>query len=134
MLYKAFQCCILRFICSFDFLLPFFISPEFDLKFIWLLFTSASFISPFFILSIRSKALSYVLNSSLGVLPLYLYIKSSRSTFLSNSVISLSVLSASSLNISFCLEIHGLSSSSKAYFEIILTCLWSWIALTCFSL
>ena len=52
---------------------------------------------------------------------------------MSNSFISLSLLSASSLNIYFCFEIHGLSLSSKAYFLIVLTYPWSWIDFICFS-
>ena len=121
------------FFCSFDFWAPFFISPRYFLNSFWLFFTSASLISPFLILSITSTALSYLSNSSLHVLPLYLYINSSRLTFLSNSVISLSLLYASSLNISFCFETHGLSSSSKAYFLIVLSCPCSLNAFICFS-
>ena len=119
--------------CSFNFLPPLFIPPKFILKLFWLFFTSSSFILPFLILSIKSNTLSYLLNSSLGVLSLYLYIKSSRLTFLSNSVISLSLLSASSWNIYFCLEIYVLSSSSEWYFSILLARPWSWIAFVFFS-
>ena len=106
-LYSAFFCSFRLFL-----LLPFFISPIFHLNLIWSFFASSSFILLFFILSIRSKALSYSWNVSSGVLPLYVYTKSSRLTFLSNSIVSLSLLSASSLNIYFCFEINGLSSSS----------------------
>ena len=127
-LYSAFFCSVDPFL-----LFHFFISNKLDLKFIWSFSPSVSFISPFFILLIRSKALLYFSSFSSGVLPLYLYIKSSRITFFSNWVILLSLLSASSLNISFASEVNGLSSSSQAYFLIALTCPWIWIAFTCFS-
>ena len=87
----------------------------------------------FFILSIRFKALSCLSNFSSGVLPLYLCIKPSRLTFLSNSVISSSLLSTSLLNIYFCFEIIGLSSSSSVYFLIVLTFPWVSIAFIYFS-
>ena len=89
-----------------------FISPRFDLNLIWSFFASAGIISPSFILLIRLKAISSSLNFALVVGPLYLYIKLSALTFLSNSVISSSLSSASLWNIYFCFKISGLSSSS----------------------
>ena len=53
-------------------------------------------------------------------LPLYLYITSSRLTFLSKSVIFSSLSSTSLLNISFCLEINGVSLGSYVYFLIVI--------------
>ena len=89
-----------------------FISPRFDLNLIWSFFASAGIISPSFILLIRLKAISSSLNFVLVVGPLYLYIKLSALTFLSYSVISSSLSSASLWNIYFCFKISGLSSSS----------------------
>ena len=89
-----------------------FISPRFDLNLIWSFFASAGIISPSFSLLIRLKAISSSLNFALVVGPLYLYIKLSALTFLSNSVISSSLSSASLWNIYFCFKISGLSSSS----------------------
>ena len=89
-----------------------FISPRFDLNLIWSFFASAGIISPSFILLIRLKAISSSLNFALVVGPLYLYIKLSALTFLSYSVISSSLSSASLWNIYFCFKISGLSSSS----------------------
>ena len=89
-----------------------FISPRFDLNLIWSFFASAGIISPSFILLIRLKAISSSLNFALVMGPLYLYIKLSALTFLSNSVISSSLSSASLWNIYFCFKISGLSSSS----------------------
>ena len=97
------------------FVVSFFILPKLGLIFfIWSFCDSASFVSPIFILSIRFKALSYLLNFWSGVLRLYLYTKSSKLTFLSNSVISLSFSPTSLLNVTFCFEINGLSSSSSS--------------------
>ena len=89
-----------------------FISPRFDLNLIWSFFASAGIISPSFSLLIRLKAISSSLNFALVVGPLYLYIKLSALTFLSYSVISSSLSSASLWNIYFCFKISGLSSSS----------------------
>ena len=131
MLCKSCQYCIVHFFCSFDLalLFPFFIWSKLYLSF----FASDIFISSFFILSIRFKALSCLSNFSSGVLPLYLCIKPSRLTFLSNSVISSSLLSTSLLNIYFCFEINGLSSSSSAYFLIVLTFPWVSLGFIYFS-
>ena len=68
---------------------------------------SASFILPFFVLLIRLKALSYVLKLSLGVSPLYLYIRLSWLTFLSNLIFLSSLSSTVLLNIPFCFEIDA---------------------------
>ena len=73
---------------------------------------SARFILPFRILSMTSRALSNLLKLKSGVLPLYLYIKSSLLIFLSKSVIILFLSSTSSLNIYFRFEINGVSSTS----------------------
>ena len=125
-MYKAF-------FCSFDFLLPFFISPKYDLNLSWFFFTFVSSFLPSRILLIILWALSNSSKFTLAVLPLYLCIKSLLLTLLSKSVIFSSLSSTSLLNISFCLEINGVSSSSYAYFLIILSCPLSWIAFICFS-
>ena len=62
------------------------------------------------------RALSNSSNFVSANLPLYLYIKSSLLTFSSKSVIFSSLSSTSLLNISFCLEINGVSLRSYAYF------------------
>ena len=121
------------FFCSFDFLPPFFIWPKSDLKFSWFFFTLVSSFLPSHILLTISTALSNSSKFTSLVLPLYLYIKLSLLTLSSKSVIFSSLSSASLLNIPFCLEINGVSSSSYAYFLIILSCPLSWIPFICFS-
>ena len=63
---------------------PFFISFRFDLNSAWSFFVSARLILPSLILSETLKLLSNPLNFSSAVEPLYLYIKSSGLTSLSN--------------------------------------------------
>ena len=91
------------------FVVSFSISFRFDLNSSGSFFASARLILPSLILSKRLKALS---NFASAVLPLYLYIKSSELTFISKLVIYSSLLSTSSLNISFCFEINEVSSLS----------------------
>ena len=118
------------FFCSFDFLLPFFISLKCDLNFCWLFFTSAKSFLPSRILLTILRALSNSSKFTLAVLPLYLYIKSLLLTLSSKSIIFWSLSSTSLLSLSFCLETNGVSSSPYAYFLIILFCPLSWIAFT----
>ena len=128
MLYKEFFCSLDLFL-----LFPLFISARPDLNFIWSFFPSVSLILPSLILSKTLKALTNLSNFASEIRPLHLYIKSSRLTFWSKSVISSIFLSASSLNIYFCFEINDLTSSSKACFLIALIGPWFWIAFICFS-
>ena len=104
--------------CSFDlcFWFSFFISFRSDLNSPWSFFASVRLILPSLILSKILKALSNWLNLTSTVLPWYLYIKSSELSFPSSLVISSSLFSTSSLNISFCFEINGVSSLSWVYF------------------
>ena len=104
--------------CSFDlcFWFSFFISFRSDLNSPWSFFASVRLILPSLILSKILGALSNRLNLTSTVLPWYLYIKSSELSFPSSLVISSSLFSTSSLNISFYFEINGVSSLSWAYF------------------
>ena len=101
------------FFCFFDLrlLFPIFISLRYDPNFSWSFFASARLIIPFFILFKKLKASSKWSKFILEMLPLYLYIKSSRLTFSFNSVMPSSLFSISSL-IFFFFQITGLSSSS----------------------
>ena len=89
-----------------------FISFRFDLNSAWSFFASATLIWSSLVLSKRLKTLWDWSNFESAVLPLYLYIKPSELTFPTKLVISSSLLFKSSLNISFCFEIIGVSSLS----------------------
>ena len=99
-------------------LMLFFVSPHFDLNLTYSSFASFKLISPFLILSIRTKTLSNLLKSSSVVLPLYLNNNLLVSAFLSRLFIFSKLSSVSLLYISFSFKTVGLSLMSQVNFSI----------------